>query len=76
MPRLSPREVERRDEARLELKAAVRARREAEVRIDAAVVDAVRSTSMPWSEIAELSGRDRKQLAAAYGHLRDSGLSL
>lgn len=74
MPRLSAREIERRDEVRRELKAAVRAREEAEARIGAAVADAVRATSMPWSEIAELAGRDRKQLAAAYGHLRGGGL--
>ena len=70
MPRLSAREVETRDEVRQELRAGVRAVAAAEERVEAAVVDAVRSTTMPWAEIAELSGRDRKVLAHSYGYLR------
>lgn len=70
MPRLSERERERRWEARANIKDALAAIKAGELQFEMAVKDAVLSTGMPWTQLAEVTGINRETLARTYGHLR------
>ena len=69
MPRLSPRDHERRDQACLKVKEAVRAKQQAEASLDDAIATAV-DASVPWLVLSDLTGIHRATLSKKWTHRR------
>lgn len=69
MPRLSEREAEERDHARLAINEAVRRRDEALRQLEDAIAVGV-DAGLSWRELADMTEIDRRQLADKWEHRR------